>query len=167
MRNTETSISYRCADENDLKVLIELLFDDELGSTREMNDSASYDAYARAFTKIQACPDNDILLAEIESEIVGMLQLTLLPSLTHRGSLRAQIEGVRVKKAFRGKGIGRELFNYAIESARRSGCHIVQLMTDRKRADAIAFYQSLGFSDSHFGMKLMLEPSESTGGDAT
>lgn len=77
MRNTETSISYRCADENDLKVLIELLFDDELGSTREMNDNASYDAYARAFTK--------------------MLQLTLLPSLTHRGSLRAQIEGVRVK----------------------------------------------------------------------
>ena len=96
-----------------------------------------------------------------------MLQLTLLPSLTHRGSLRAQIEGVRVKKEFRGKGIGRELFNYAIESARRSGCHIVQLMTDRKRADAIAFYNSLGFSDSHFGMKLMLEPSESTGGDAT
>lgn len=167
MRNTDTSISYRCADENDLKVLIDLLFDDELGSTREINDNASYDAYARAFTKIQACPDNDILLAEIESEIVGMLLLTLLPSLTHRGSLRAQIEGVRVKKEFRGKGIGRELFNYAIESARRSGCHIVQLMTDRKRADAIAFYNSLGFSDSHFGMKLMLEPSESTGGDAT
>ncbi|WP_197057118.1 MULTISPECIES: GNAT family N-acetyltransferase [Enterobacteriaceae] len=165
MRKTDAIISYRCADENDLKVLIDLLFDDELGSTREMNDNTSYSAYARAFTRIQACPDNDILLAEIESEIVGMLQLTLLPSLTHKGSLRAQIEGVRVKKGFRGKGIGRQLFNYAIESATRSGCHIVQLMTDRKRAGAIAFYNSLGFSDSHLGMKLMLEPSESTGGD--
>ena len=165
MRKTDAIISYRCADENDLKVLIDLLFDDELGSTREMNDNTSYSAYARAFTRIQACPDNDILLAEIESEIVGMLQLTLLPSLTHKGSLRAQIEGVRVKKGFRGKGIGRQLFNYAIESATRSGCQIVQLMTDRKRAGAIAFYNSLGFSDSHLGMKLMLEPSESTGGD--
>lgn len=156
MNNTDVNISYRCADENDLKVLIELLFDDELGSTREANDNASYSVYANAFSKIQACPDNDILLAEIESEIVGMLQLTLLPSLTHRGGLRAQIEGVRVKKTFRGRGIGRQLFTYAIESAKRSGCHIVQLMTDRKRPDAIAFYKSLGFSDSHLGMKLML-----------
>lgn len=167
MRNTDAIISYRCADENDLKVLIALLFDDELGSTREANDKASYNAYVTAFTRIQACPDNDILLAEMGSEIVGMLQLTLLPGLTHRGGLRAQIEGVRVKKGFRGKGIGRQLFNYAIESATRSGCHIVQLMTDRKRPDAIAFYQSLGFSDSHLGMKLMLQPSKSTGGDAT
>lgn len=165
MSNTDTIISYRCAEENDLKVLIDLLFDDELGSTREINDNPTYVAYARAFARIQACPDNDILLAEIESEIVGMLQLTLLPSLTHKGGLRAHIEGVRVKKGFRGKGIGRQLFNYAIKSAMRSGCHIVQLMTDRKRSEAKAFYKTLGFSDTHLGMKLMLEPSESTGGD--
>ncbi|WP_229317497.1 hypothetical protein [Larkinella sp. C7] len=33
---------------------------------------------------------------------------------------------------------------------------MVQLTTDKKRPDAIRFYESLGFVDSHEGMKLQL-----------
>ncbi|WP_027712434.1 GNAT family N-acetyltransferase [Dickeya chrysanthemi] len=164
MKDTVDSITFRYANEADLSVIIDLLYDDELGSVRETKDSAFFNAYVAAFWKIQASPENSILLAETSLEIVGMLQLTLIPSLTHRGSLRAQIEGVRVKRAFRGQGIGRRLFGHAIELATRSGCYIVQLTTDRQRPDAVRFYKSLGFNDSHHGMKLILNRPESGGG---
>jgi GNAT superfamily N-acetyltransferase len=45
---------------------------------------------------------------------------------------------------------------WAIDKCRERGCELVQLTTDKSRADALRFYQSLGFVDSHEGMKLSL-----------
>lgn len=140
MENITDVISFRYANETDLSTLISLLYDDDLGSARESTDPKMFSDYRAAFRRIQASPDNYIILAEAEEEIIGMLQLTLLPGLSHKGSLRGQIESVRVKKGFRAKGIGRKLFRFAIESAERAGCKIIQLTTDRNRPDAIAFY---------------------------
>ena len=53
-------------------------------------------------------------------------------------------------------GIGRRMFAWAIERARIRGCRLVQLTTDKRRPDAIRFYESLGFVASHEGMKLVL-----------
>ena len=39
---------------------------------------------------------------------------------------------------------------------RRAGCGLVQLTSDKRRADAIRFYESLGFESSHEGLKLSL-----------
>lgn len=70
---------------------------------------------------------------------------------------RATIEGVRVSRDARGTGIGKQLFEYAIKEAKRSGCGVVQLTTDKTRPDAHKFYETLGFEPSHIGMKLRLE----------
>lgn len=156
MKDDADSVSFRNACEADLRILIELLNDDKLGSARESKDDTSFAAYVAAFRKIDASPDNVILLAERGAEIIGMLQLTLIPGLTHKGGLRAQIEGVRVKRTYRGQGTGRLLFDHAIRAAASAGCHMVQLTTDRQRPDALRFYKSLGFVDSHSGMKLIL-----------
>ena len=40
--------------------------------------------------------------------------------------------------------------------ARRRGCGLVQLTTDKSRPDAHRFYHQLGFVASHEGMKLRL-----------
>ena len=40
--------------------------------------------------------------------------------------------------------------------ARRRGCVLVQLTTDKSRLDAHRFYRQLGFVASHEGMKLRL-----------
>ncbi|MDA3631038.1 GNAT family N-acetyltransferase, partial [Saccharopolyspora sp. WRP15-2] len=40
--------------------------------------------------------------------------------------------------------------------ARRRGCALVQLTTDKQRADAHRFYQRLGFTASHEGFKMAL-----------
>ena len=48
------------------------------------------------------------------------------------------------------------MFRWAIGEARRRGCALVQLTTDKSRADAYRFYERLGFIASHEGFKLQL-----------
>jgi GNAT superfamily N-acetyltransferase len=48
------------------------------------------------------------------------------------------------------------MMGWAIEEARRRGCGLVQLTTDKARPDAHRFYERLGFVASHQGMKLRL-----------
>ena len=54
----------------------------------------------------------------------------------------------------RGQGLGAAMIGWAIEEARRRGCALVQLTTDKSRADAHRFYERLGFVASHEGLKL-------------
>ena len=64
---------------------------------------------------------NQILLV-IEGEIIiGCLQLTIIPGLARLGMKRAQIEGVRVDKNYRGQKIGEALFREAITIAKSEG----------------------------------------------
>ena len=95
-------------------------------------------------------------VARFGDHVVGVLQITFLPSLTYQGAWRAMVEGVRVDSSARAGGIGRKLLGWAIERARQRGCCMVQLTSDKSRPDAIRFYQGLGFVASHEGMKLHL-----------
>ena len=100
---------------------------------------------------------NVLLVATAGDEVVGCLQLVLVPGLSRVGMLRAQIEGVRVASAHRGRRIGERLVEDAIERARAANCGLVQLTSDTSRADAHRFYERLGFVPTHVGMKLSLD----------
>jgi len=80
----------------------------------------------------------------------------VIPSLSRRGALRAQVEAVRVARSQRGRGLGQALLRWAVEEARSRGCSLLQLTTDKQRTDAQRFYERLGFVASHEGMKLDL-----------
>jgi hypothetical protein len=53
-------------------------------------------------------------VVELDSKVVGVLQLTYIPYITYRGSWRALIEGVRVDSSLRASGIGRKLLTWAV-----------------------------------------------------
>ena len=95
-------------------------------------------------------------MEEQYGRIIGTLQLSFISYLTYRGGIRAQIEAVRVHKEHRGKGLGKQLFEWAIHRAKEKGAHLVKLTTDKKRPEALQFYEQLGFTASHEGMKLHL-----------
>ncbi|WP_211489742.1 GNAT family N-acetyltransferase [Georgenia thermotolerans] len=137
----------------DLPALVRLLADDQLGATR---DGGDLEPYRRAFAAIDADPAQLLVVAEADGAVVGTLQLTVIPGLARRGALRAQVEAVRVSAARRGRGLGRAMIGWVIEEARRRGCALVQLTTDKRRTDAHRFYERLGFAASHEGMKLLL-----------
>ena len=142
----------REARREDVPEIVALLADDAIGAGRE----GPADAYCAAFELIAADPGNRLLVAEAAGRIVGTLQLTMIPGLSRHGMLRAQIEGVRVGADQRGQGLGRRMIERAIDLAREQGCGLVQLTSDKRRPDAIRFYESLGFTASHEGLKISL-----------
>ena len=149
----------RDARPDDLPALIALLADDPLGAQREDAAIESESRYRRAFDAIMADRNHTLLVGDRNGDAVAVLQLSFLPHLTYTGGWRAQIEGVRVAAALRGEGLGRRLCEAAIERARARGCHLVQLTTDRRRPEALRFYEALGFQATHHGMKLHLTSS--------
>jgi GNAT superfamily N-acetyltransferase len=147
----------RAARREDIPALVELIAADQLGATRDgVRDRADLDAYDRAFQAIDADPAHLLVVADRAGEVVGTMQLSFLPGLARRGALRAQIEAVRVAASTRGSGLGGAMLQWAIDEARRRDCALVQLTSDKARADAHRFYQRLGFVASHEGMKLKL-----------
>jgi GNAT superfamily N-acetyltransferase len=92
----------------------------------------------------------------VKGEVVGCLQLDFLPSLSHRGGRRGQIETVSVARRLRGTGVGTAMLRWAVERCRERGCTLVQLTSHKSRRDAHRFYARLGFEASHEGMKLRL-----------
>lgn len=147
---------FRRATRADVPAIVALLANDLLGSQREQASDPLPDSYFVAFAEIERDPNQVLTVVEAAGEVIGTLHLTYLPSLTYRGGKRALIEAVRVAASQRNQGIGQRMFEWAITQAHEAGCHMVQLATDKRRPDAVRFYESLGFVASHIGMKLVL-----------
>lgn len=150
-------VSFRSAIIDDLPDIVRMLADDFLGSQRESLTDPLPNSYVEAFAEIEADTNNHLIVAELDGEVVGTLQLTFTPSLSYRGGKRATVESVRVDARFRGQGIGREMMLWSIERAKKEGCASMQLTTNSDRSDAQRFYAYLGFKASHIGMKLGLK----------
>nr|WP_225878839.1 GNAT family N-acetyltransferase [Spongiactinospora rosea] len=154
----EKTYTLRRAVAADVRPIVALLAADQLGATREDPDGGDWTAYERAFAAIDADPAH-LLLAVTTSpggEVVGTMQLSFLPGLARRGATRAQIEAVRVHERHRGGGLGAAMISWAVGEARRRGCALVQLTSDKRRSDAHRFYTRLGFTAGHEGFKLAL-----------
>ena len=141
---------------DDVPSLVELLAADQLGSAREGADSVEGLApYVRAFEALDADPAHLLVVADANGRVVATMQLSFIPGLARRGALRAQIEAVRVHADRRGSGLGGAMVTWAIDEARRRGCAMVQLTSDKQRSDAHRFYSTLGFKATHEGFKLI------------
>ncbi|WP_277376144.1 GNAT family N-acetyltransferase [Paenibacillus polymyxa] len=149
-------MEFKTATLNQLPAIVRLLADDEFGATRERYEKPLPKEYIEAFAKIEQQMGNSIIVVMVKNEVIGCLQLTLIPGISRLGTTRGQIEGVRIDKDYRGKGVGESLLRYAINEAKTMGCEMIQLTTDKKRKDAHRFYERLGFVASHEGMKLSL-----------
>ena len=149
-------VFFRLATRADVPAIVRMLADDELGAQRERFETALPQAYYAAFEAIAADSNQELIVAELNGEVIGTLQLMYLPSLSYQGGTRAQVESVRVLQRLRSQGIGAEMMKWAIERARQRGCHMMQLTSHKSRTDAHRFYEKLGFTKSHIGMKINL-----------
>jgi GNAT superfamily N-acetyltransferase len=140
----------------DLSAVIALLAHDTVGVAEQDRPTDVTVEHRAAFAQIDADPADHLLVAEIDGEVVGCLQLTILRHLTHRGGRRGHVEAVRVDAARRGEGIGTALMEAAIALAVEHDCRLVQLTSNAQRTDAHRFYERLGFTSSHVGFKRSL-----------
>lgn len=150
-------MNFRKANCEDIPFIVKMLADDKLGKKRERFSDPLPNTYYSAFEKIQKDENQELIVIDDgENGIIGTLQLSFIQYLTYQGGIRAQIEAVRIREDQRGKGIGETVFRWAINRSKERGAHVLQLTTDKKRPEAVHFYEKLGFIASHEGMKLHL-----------
>lgn len=148
-------MNFRKATSADVPTIVAMLADDKLGQLREDFRDPLPSIYFEAFANIDADSNQLLMVVEHpEDGVVGTFQMSFIPYLTYQGGVRAQIEAVRIRSDRRGKGLGEQVFRWAIAKAEERGAHLLQLTTDKKRPEARRFYEKLGFVASHEGMKL-------------
>ncbi|MGP3773150.1 GNAT family N-acetyltransferase [Streptomyces sp. SDT5-1] len=147
-------LEIRPAAVDDVPEIVAMLADDPLGAQRESPDDLT--PYLAAHARLNADPNQHLVVAVREGRVVGTLQLSIIPGLSRKGSTRSIIEGVRVHADERGSGLGTRLIEWAVDESRRQDCQLVQLTSDATRTDAHRFYERLGFVSSHLGFKLQL-----------
>jgi ribosomal protein S18 acetylase RimI-like enzyme len=149
------SLRIRPAGRGDVAAIVAMLADDALGRARERIEDPLPACYFQAFERVKRDPNIKLVVAEGEGgEVVGCLQLCILPGLSSQGASRGLIEDVRVASHCRSRGIGEQLVRWAIAEAEANGCRLVELLTHNTRVDAQRFYKRLGFAASHVGMTL-------------
>jgi GNAT superfamily N-acetyltransferase len=152
-------MNFRSATKKDVPFIVKMLANDKLGKLRENYQEPLPESYYAAFEIINSDPNQLLMVVEKENdaEIAGTFQLTFIPYLSYQGKLRALIENVFVREDLTGQGIGKKMFEWAIERAKNRNAHLLQLTSDKKRPSSIKFYENLGFIASHEGMKLHLK----------
>jgi GNAT superfamily N-acetyltransferase len=138
----------------DVERLVELL---GYGASVDRTERPSeLESYRVALGEIQRTAGNDLLVAEVAGDVIGMCQLVVFRHFQRLGGLCGEIESMHVHPNFRSKGIGAQLLAAAIEEARQAGCYRVQLTSNVRRPDAHRFCTRHGLDPSHVGFKQVL-----------
>lgn len=81
----------------------------------------------------------------VDGALVCSCVLGVLPNLTRGCRPYGVIENVVTHAAHRRRGYGRALLAHALDQAWAAGCYKVMLLTSRKDAATLRFYESAGF----------------------
>ena len=128
-------VTVRSAGSSDLPALLALYL--------QLNpDDAAIDEHTAAatWTTIAGIPGRTVLVAEQAAQILGTLEVTIVPNLTRGGRPVLLVENVVVDLAQRRRGLGRLLLEAAADIGREAGCYKLQLSTDVP--EAFALYDS-------------------------
>jgi ribosomal protein S18 acetylase RimI-like enzyme len=82
---------------------------------------------------------------EPASSLLGTVTLHITPVL-HRAGPIGRLSAMVVDEPARGKGVGRALVAAAEEFLFARGCALIEVTSNRKRTDAHAFYERLGYT---------------------
>src|SRR4051794_35619802 len=116
-------VKIRPARSSDVAAIVAMLADDALGRGRERIENPLPPSYLQAFEKVERDPNIHLVVAEGEGgEVIGCLQLCILPGLSSQGASRGLIEDVRVASRHRSRGIGEQLVQWAMAEAQGQGC---------------------------------------------
>ena len=84
-------------------------------------------------------PGGHIFMAFLEGRAIGCCALIPMEPGVF------EVAKMAVDERYRGHGVGRKVLTYTVEQARKLGASVLYLETNRKLANAIHLYESLGF----------------------
>jgi GNAT superfamily N-acetyltransferase len=110
----------------------------------ELGYPADVGRVERRLEWISADPSSELFVAEVAGELAGLGGLHVLPLVEH-DEVGCMLTAMVVAAKHRRRGVGRELVAAVEREARSRGCARLVLSSADRRADAHAFYESLGF----------------------
>jgi N-acetylglutamate synthase-like GNAT family acetyltransferase len=115
---------------------------------RSFVSSPHIDVRADRLETIAADPNNFIFVCEVDGVVCGSAFLTLCPDAMFGDQPYGVIENVVVAEAWRGKGIGRRLFEQIEELCRARDCSKIMLLSSTTRKLAHRFFEQQGYSSA-------------------
>ncbi|MDD5191346.1 MAG: GNAT family N-acetyltransferase [Dehalococcoidales bacterium] len=101
--------------------------------------------YKTVFLQILANPNLKLCVVVENDKVISTCYLNIIPNLTRDASPYAVIENVVTDIAYRNKGYGKRVIEYALKHAWQQGCYKVMLQTGSTKESTHRFYKSCGF----------------------
>jgi PhnO protein len=112
--------------------------------------------FGRIYTEYLEAPLTLIFVAtQEEGEIIGFISCKG-QSLLHHEGLVFEIQELIVTAAHQGKGLGRKLIAELKLDLEKLGAISLEVTSNKRRKEAHAFYQSVGFLNSHEKFTILL-----------
>lgn len=134
-------LSIRVATRQDLPAILQLYRQPDMNNGRVL----SLRDAEKVFERTKTYPDYRIYVACRDGEILGSFTLLIMDNLVQMGARSGIVEGLVVASKWQGKGIGKQMMEFAMQKCREAGCYKLVLSSNKKREKAHQFYQSLGF----------------------
>jgi len=145
------TLQIRQATQKDISAVLDLYAQPGLDDGQVLSEEAAQEVFAQ-FSRY---PNYRLFVAVDGATVVGTYALLVMHNLAHRGTPSAIAEDVVVAAERQGQGIGRHMMAHAVAEARAAGCYKLALSSNRKRTQAHAFYESLGFAQH--GLSFVIE----------
>ena len=105
---------------------------------------------------VQSSDDRYICFVyEEDKTIEGAINMRIEKQLHHAGKV-CEIMELVVSETKRNRGIGKQLLQKAIETARNEGCKRIELSSSNWRTDSHRFYMENGFDATHIDLTMDL-----------
>lgn len=141
----------KCSRE-DLQILQTISIETFSDTFKDQNSPENMKAYLdKAFNAKQLEKELSNISSEfyfifVNEEIAGYLKVNMNDAQSEKmGDESLEIERIYIRNKFQGKGLGKNLFDKAMEIAIKQNKRMIWLGVWKKNAKAIAFYKKLGF----------------------
>ena len=138
----EASQMYRTGTIDDCKDIYELVCELE-------SKQLSFRRFSEIYQKQIGSSCYYCVVCEHDNHIVGFLNLRYEEQLHHANYIAEILEFV-VRSSHRNSGIGKEMFAFACDQAKKFGCIQIEVACNQLRKDAHRFYERQGMRNSHF-----------------
>jgi GNAT superfamily N-acetyltransferase len=125
----------------------------QLMASASEESAINQDSGVETFYSVVSGDQGDVLLAEEDGSVFGMVTLSY-PVAIRCGGTYASIEEFVVKEKARGKGVGGRLLVAAIDLAQERGCH--EMVVNRPSDAGLPVYLRHGWKDA--GKNLLMQP---------
>lgn len=110
----------------------------------------------KIFATIEEYPHYFFYVAVYDNIIIGTFSLLIIDNLVHHGTPSAVIDAVVVDPAFRGRGLGKQMMQIAMNISAEHGCFKLALSSNFQWG-VHDFYKTLGFKQHGMSFHVELE----------